>query len=217
MNRFIPWWELLIYCPIGLSFLAASLCTATTGSIFFAHWAITTLVLFICAFCVIIRWTSPPDYITQQRVSVWSDIRERNFILPTLTDLESLLDSFCEHTLIAVKSTPDLLPAERAITREQLRRMLIGAKFLFTKRTSALRGVEWQVRERTCSQRRKLAAIRYFTPFTTTGIFVALWHMIDSEILHRPADPRHTNTLWWKVLEDVRARVENDIFNIFVS
>lgn len=219
MNKFIPWYEIWAFGSIAVLFIAfaASITFAVPqlgGAALFSFWMATSVVVFISLFLIVSKWLAAPDYVTQQKVAVWSDIRERNFVLPTLTDLEVFLESFCERTVEVLRSAPDLADAERAVTREQLRRMLAGAKFLFTRRTSALDGIEWQVRDKGCSQRRKMIAVRYHSPFTTTNIFLGLWHMVDSEVLQRASDPDHTNLFFWHALEEVQSKVENDLYQI---
>jgi len=219
MNKFIPWYEIYTFGSIGALFVAFA--TSITfavpqlqGAALFSFWVATSIVVFISVFLIISKWLSGPDYVTQQKVAVWSDIREKNFVLPTLTDLDVILESFCERAIMVLKTLPDLTEAERAITREQLRRMLYGAKFLFTRCSSALDGIEWRVKDKGCSQRRKLLAVRYHSPFTTTAIFLGLWHMVNSEILHRAPDPDHTNLIFWRALDDIQAKIDSDIYQI---
>jgi hypothetical protein len=219
MNRFIPWCEIYIFGPIAAMFIAFGLGVTFaipnfSGTALFSFWIATSIILFICVFIVVSKWFSPPDYLTQHKVAVWSDIRERNFVLPTLTDFEFFLDSFCERTLEVVKSAPDLTETERGITRDRLRRMLHGAKFLFTRKDASLTGLEWGVRDKGCAQRGKLAAVRYASPFTPSNIFHVLWHMVDSEVLQRKPDKKHENLFWWKALDEIQTRVESDVYQV---
>lgn len=213
MNRFIPWRSIYTYGGIAL----CSLVAAYAGSYFCFEraascWVIAALVTGACACFIAAAFVIPADYVTGQQVQVWSDVRERSFVLPTATDLENFLNLFCEKTLEVVKTAPDLATAERLITRDQLKKMLCGAKILFTRDTLALNGMEWEVRDRGCSQRGKLMAIKYYSPFTPANLFQALWHTVNAEVLGRCADPAHDNLCWWQALEKVQERVEADLY-----
>lgn len=217
MNRFIPWRAICTYscvalCGCTFAFAGSYLLESEGYERVVSIWAIGILVVFICTCFIILAWTTPPDYITKQRVQVWSDIRERSFVLPTLPDLENFLYLFCEKTLEVVKTMPDLSAKERLITRDQLKKMLVNASILFTRDPMLLKGPEWRVRDRGCAQRGKLLAVKFFSPFTPMNLFQGLWHMIDAEVLKRPPDPKHENTFWWRAMDKVQERVEADLY-----
>ena len=217
MPRFIPWRIIYIYGAISICAISA----VYVGSLFLgtsnferivSSWAIAILLTGVCVCFTAAAFLTPPDYVTEQQVQVWSDVRERSFVLPTSMDLENFLNLFCEKTLEVVKTAPNLATSERLITRDQLKKMLCGAKILFTRDELSLNGLEWKVRDEGCSQRGKLMAVKYCSPFTPSNLSQALWHTVNADVLKRDPDPTHANLPWWLALERVQERVEADLY-----
>lgn len=217
MRRFIPWSDLAIHGTIILFSLlfAISFSLILPEAAFpavFAIWAICGGMIVVCGTMLIQRYFAPPDYTTKQGVSVWTEVRERTYLIPTLTDIERFVEFYIEYVPEVLASSQTLSEAERAITGQQLTQMFKKLNILFTKKPSALSGFEWWAKDRGCAQRSNLVAIRFFSPFTSMHIYHVLFHAIDTMVLERDPDPEHKNVEWWKVLDKVQSKLEEKIY-----
>ena len=219
MKRFIPYYEISVFGTIALlAFLFALSFTFFLPEynmpLLIAIWTICGGLVVLCGAMLIHKYFAPPDYITRQGAHIWTDVRERTYFIPTLTDVERFIDTYIEYVPEVLASSQELQEAERSIASQQLARMFKDLNILFTRKRSALSGLEWWVQDIGCAQRYNLIAIRYFSPFTATHIFHALLHAIDTSILGRDPDPEHKNKAWWEVLEKIQTKVEEKLYGI---
>lgn len=217
MKRFIPWYEIGVFGTIGLvAFLfALSFTFIIPGDSFpaiIALWAVCGGMIVLAGVMIIQKYFAPPDYITRQGVSVWTEIREKTYLIPTLTDVEKFIDLYIDYVPEVLSAAPGLQDAEKHVTSQQLTKMFREINLLFTRKQSALTGAEWWVKDNGCAHRKNLIAVKYFSPFTSMHIYHALFHAIDALVLNREPDVNHKNEAWWATLEVVQAKLEEKIY-----
>lgn len=213
MKKFFLWFDIAFY-------VAVLLLTCIVGWIailslritnFYAVFVVWCLCFGSCLFYLSLRlekYYASSTYTTRQGVEVWTEIKDYNQVIPTVVQVEQVLDDFAFLVPITLLQSRDLEAAELSILHTQIVEMYKDVKIMFTKRKIFCVAFGFAIKEYNCAQHKNKIIIRHAPSFDAQQLSHALFHLIDEAILHRSPDRCHTNAPWWRAAMLVQTQLD---------
>jgi len=203
MRKFIPIIDILVYGSLALFSIIATIIAFLTPQ----EWPLIKIIIALivpvgfitlAAIVFISKWTSRPDYITDQGTAIWSG------------GISNLSEQFAMAKMSAAlhffaTELPKMVPG---ITSETLNIMLNQAKIDWKNKSLTLVGIGWTVKDKAGLQDGNGIMLYWNGSIIHSALFHELFHMVDELVLHKAPDYKHENTGWWEIATELENMAE---------